>query len=980
MTTSSSSKPTSLDIGRHNTLENVTNIHSIDSDGSCLMKRTLEVQKQNKEISWISPFLDESVKFFKNSCFDDQRGDKLHLSRTSPILTSEEKGISEVGYSSSEGTQRFRRERAETMPVDTLGGYESSYSVSLKAKDFKMTMESSVVPSIANSRFRSGSLTLYDRNMYTSGFDPFVFSLDWKQILDCQNKISNTSSISSKDEEGQGPIKTLDYLGLADSSTPIVMSESFKSCDSVSEKQNNKICMSNINSLKNDSNRIRSCSVSGSKIYEKGYDSSLDVNQENLPSKSIDYSDSYDTLYQNHSDLYLRPRARTTGVINFSLNHMDNQGLNSQPYVHESPISDNNIPNNIASSSYDNINESEYGYIMSFPTRSLWIINLPLTASNSSLTALFSQFGMVESIWILADKKYGFVNYNTLESAIQAKNSLDGKELFPGNDLIRVEYIKTLKNPMNMQISNTYPYRPKISEYKSECFFSPVFSRPGDLKSLVTEIAMNYAATQEEADKIWGDIQNIGKVRDYAFEIPPVPEPSLNRQFHGSRLKEIRKKFDNSGYTQKEIEDMANDMIDEVSELSSDYLGNTIIQKLFEHCSEEMKEKLLKRIAPHLSGLGIHKNGTWAAQKIIDLAKTETQINDIITHISPYIPLLFLDQFGNYVVQCCLKFEAPMNNFIIEIMADRCWDISQGRFGARAMRACLESNYVTKEQQRYLAVIITLESHRLATNPNGLILLTWLLDSSAFPNRYKMLALQFVHHIVYLCTHKLASSIILRIINQKMDSDARKILLNTLFFSQNGQILDEVLSEEHYGVDTIFRIFTVAYLEDDLRENISIALKKAFSQLKIVPGQQYKTLMDEIGLNHNSLNLVSKNPDLSKIYHSKKDKKYDSSMPYSEFKNIQLHGSASLFPRPFFSDYYKSLNTANNNLYPLHYHTISQQKMNLQHYDMSYIQQSEIPHHSFSYINSFYNEQYIPNGYSCSLPLSLFNFNSHRNQ
>lgn len=51
------------------------------------------------------------------------------------------------------------------------------------------------------------------------------------------------------------------------------------------------------------------------------------------------------------------------------------------------------------------------------------------------------------------------------------------------------------------------------------------------------------------------------------------------------------------------------------------------------------------------------------------------------------------------MVQCCLKFEAPMNNFIIEIMAERCWEISQGRFGARAMRACLESNHVTKEQQ-----------------------------------------------------------------------------------------------------------------------------------------------------------------------------------------------------------------------------------------------------------------------------------------
>lgn len=974
--TTNPSKGISIDIDSSEKSDCVTQTHSISCDASSF-KRGLELQEKEQESLWTPQFSEISMKFSREGSFKDERKDILHVSG-STTLTNEERRISNIPHVSSDTSLRYRRERAGTMPSDVLENNELSYSVSLGSNDLKMTVGSSAISSMANSRFRSGSLTLYDRNIYTSTFDPFVFSSDWTQYLDSQNRIPSPHSASPKDEEAQTLIKTLDYLGLADASS-LKISKSFTSGDSVSEKQENKMYISNIDSFKKDSNRIRSYSVSGNKIYEKNYNS-LDINQENLRLKNVDYSHSYDSLYQNPSDLCLRPRSRTTGVINFSLNRMDNQVLPSRSYANES--SDNIALNSISSSSYDDIelNGTEYGDVMSHPTRSLWIINLPLTASNSCLTALFSKFGLVESIWILADKKYGFVNYNTLESAIQAKASLDGKELFPGNDLIRVEYIKIQKNPMNMEISNFYPFRNKSVESKSEYLsLSSLSSRPGDLKSIVMEIAKSYAATQEEIDKIWTDIQSIGKLRNYASGIPPIPEPSPNRQFYGSKLKEIRKKFDNGGYTQKEIEEMANDMIDEVSELSSDYLGNTIVQKLFEYCSEEIKEKLLKKIGPYLSGLGIHKNGTWAAQKIIDSAKTKTQINDIVGYISPYIPLLFLDQFGNYVVQCCLKFEAPINNFIIEIMADRCWDISQGRFGARAMRACLESSYVTKEQQRYLAVIITLESHRLATNPNGLILLTWLLDSSAFPNRYKMLALQFVHHIVYLCTHKLASSIVLRIINQKIDSDARKILLSTLFFSQNGQILDEVLSEEHYGVDTIFRIFTVAYLEDELRENISIALKKAFSQLKVIPGQQHKNLMDEIGLNHCSSNSVPKNLDLSRTYHAKRDKNHECPVMSSEFKNIRFQEPASFLPQTFFSDYYKNLNPVNSNIYPLHYHSISQQKMNLQHYDIPYIhQQSEIPHHSFPY--SFYNEQYIPNGYSCSLPLYSFNLNSHRSR
>lgn len=57
-----------------------------------------------------------------------------------------------------------------------------------------------------------------------------------------------------------------------------------------------------------------------------------------------------------------------------------------------------------------------------------------------------------------------------------------------------------------------------------------------------------------------------------------------------------------------------------------DYIGNTVVQKFFEYCSEDTKLLLLQIIAPYLASIGIHKNGTWAAQKIIDLAHTEEQV------------------------------------------------------------------------------------------------------------------------------------------------------------------------------------------------------------------------------------------------------------------------------------------------------------------------------------------------------------------
>jgi hypothetical protein len=137
---------------------------------------------------------------------------------------------------------------------------------------------------------------------------------------------------------------------------------------------------------------------------------------------------------------------------------------------------------------------------------------------------------------------------------------------------------------------------------------------------------------------------------------------------------------------------------------------------------------MLEVVCPYLASIGIHKNGTWAAQKIIDTARSSAQVKKkkkksihiacflyistltalslkkkqialICSNIEPYVPALLLDQFGNYVVQCCLGLGPTRNQFIFDAIVTSCWDIAQGRFGARAVRATLESPHVTKRQQ-----------------------------------------------------------------------------------------------------------------------------------------------------------------------------------------------------------------------------------------------------------------------------------------
>lgn len=76
-----------------------------------------------------------------------------------------------------------------------------------------------------------------------------------------------------------------------------------------------------------------------------------------------------------------------------------------------------------------------------------------------------------------------------------------------------------------------------------------------------------------------------------------------------------------------------------------------VVQKLFEKCSPGPRFAMLERIAPHLAMIGIHKNGTWAAQKIIECVQAPDEVALIAQNLRAYAPPLLLDQFGNYVVQ-----------------------------------------------------------------------------------------------------------------------------------------------------------------------------------------------------------------------------------------------------------------------------------------------------------------------------------------
>jgi protein JSN1 len=152
-----------------------------------------------------------------------------------------------------------------------------------------------------------------------------------------------------------------------------------------------------------------------------------------------------------------------------------------------------------------------------------------------------------------------------------------------------------------------------------------------------------------------------------------------------------------------------------------------------------------------------------------------------------------------------------------------------------------------------MAAVITLHSVRLATNANAALLLTWLLDTCNFPNRFKTLAPRLVPHLTKLCTHKLASLTVLKLINQRSEPEARDAILNALFNSEDdNQILRRILEDQIHGAAVIYKILTSPFVADqssaERRTQLVSVVRNILQKLKVSPNQGYKRLMDEVGL------------------------------------------------------------------------------------------------------------------------------------
>lgn len=749
------------------------------------------------------------------------------------------------------------------------------------------------------SRFRAGSTPQRASLLGTNTpFGPSYFSSTpntWsasapRSRANTLQSLRSSGSSTSRDAFADTDVKTLDYLGLVDPPQTSMAGASTATLP-------NPLVASLAAQMNRNANRFRSYSVNAKEKYADDEEQAVDPYSDIYSAPMTQSAEAsaaqaialQEAVRQHNLEVQAftklatasRPRARTAGMVEAPSNRMLRSYLPTPSRLDKSfsaqDLDDHGSPLLDMTESIRQMQLQSQGYmdneeaLLESPTRALWLGNIPPSTTTSSLNVIFGPFGSIESCRVLTHKGCGFVNFETVESAVSAKAALHNQEIFPGAGAVRIGYAKAPSSSDTPGASDIYPsqspdpfrsdanepgvaasamstLRPNANIHADTAAAALKTPKLRDLRGELKAIVVELGASSEEQARIGDLIENAIGYDLYHDELPAVTEPSPNRLHDAPKLREIRKRIDNNTWSQPEIENMAMEMLPEIAELASDYLGNTVVQKLFEFCSEPVKEAMLAEIAPHLAEIGVHKNGTWAAQKIIDVAKTPAQMQMISDALRAHAVQLFLDQYGNYVMQCCLRFAAPANDFIFDVMLQKLWEVAQGRFGARAMRACLESHFATKDQQRMMASAIALHSVQLATNANGALLLTWFLDTCTFPRRRTVLAPRLIAHLVHLCTHKVAYLTVLKIINQRNEPEARDAVLRALFFSPENKTLQDVLSDQACGATFVFKVLTTPFLEEKIRPQVLENVKAVLLRLKAQPQQGYKRLMDEVGL------------------------------------------------------------------------------------------------------------------------------------
>lgn len=353
----------------------------------------------------------------------------------------------------------------------------------------------------------------------------------------------------------------------------------------------------------------------------------------------------------------------------------------------------------------------------------------------------FVAFGPIESCRVLGGKNCAFVNFYTAEAAAAARQAMNGAMI--GGNVIKTGHAKDYGNTTS-NINTTAE--------------QPITSAPGKT---------TFASVLCESPTFDG-----GVLRDYRRRIESDPQAEIPR------------------------------VLDEIGEadlaaLAVDAYGNILLQKIIERASLDAQLRIHSGLKGKLAQTSMNKNGTWVVQKLLSYALTAQLQAECLRELKEDCSGLLQDQFGNYVIQTALQVQScpPAVDELIASIAQHARALATGRFSSRALKSILEAQPPTSPALKTLLSALARESVWLAIDPNGVLVLQWILDCSELPGRIGMISTPLQGRVGQVALTKHGCSILARILGSTGEPSARDVIIWELYCGGGEAELMDLLAE-----------------------------------------------------------------------------------------------------------------------------------------------------------------------------------------
>ena len=420
--------------------------------------------------------------------------------------------------------------------------------------------------------------------------------------------------------------------------------------------------------------------------------------------------------------------------------------LNNQNNNNSNSSSNNNNNNNNNNANYQQFIQSQG------QSRSVWIGNLGPEVTSDLLMLHFNVFGPIESCRVLEAKNCAFVNFYSTEAAVIAKIKMNG--ILIGNSIIKTGNAKdsntaTIVNNNSLNSGFNLSNEPIISLMKASNFKPQASTQ------------LTFASIIASGEEIFGAEESI--------------------DIDGVQLRELRRTVENSP---EEIPAILEKLMKarDLKELAVDSYGNILLQKIVERAQGREQILLLNSLKGAVSEIAMNKNGTWVIQKLITTAADFSVQSGIFEELKDRTVELLEDQFGNYVIQCILAAGLPFGDenlkLIIEKIIQNSRKLAVGKFSSRALKSILDSSNL--ERQKLIAQALAKESVLLSVDPNGAVVIQWILDSE-LPGKTGLITGQLQGRLAQVALTKQGGVIVARIIGSSDEPNYRDSAILELY-------------------------------------------------------------------------------------------------------------------------------------------------------------------------------------------------------